>query len=254
MEKRIHAYEIYGHMGMPLVPAPAGRDWMDASAQRFAYRCLPLVMANQSGWLIQNPTSFTASWNGGMGREDVIIEFDVTADPRILSNFGCGVLTFSLPYLFRTPRGINLWVKGPSNWIKDGAQALEGVVETDWSPMTFTVNWKLTRPGYPVRFERGEPMCMIVPVPRGLAESLEACREPLENNPELQKEFAIWDARRGQLRQSSRRYRNRRRRRGMNAREKLNVAYATPPRVGRLLIDDHLQVMEQGNAGLRVAS
>jgi hypothetical protein len=95
-------------MGMPLVPAPAARDWMDTSAQRFAYRCLPLVMANQSGWLIQNPTSFTASWNGGMGREDVIIEFDVTADPRILSNFGCGVLTFSLPYLFRTPHGINL--------------------------------------------------------------------------------------------------------------------------------------------------
>ena len=46
------------------------------------------------------------------------------------SHFGEAVLTFSLPYLFRTPRGVNLWVKGPSNWIKDGIQPLEGIVET----------------------------------------------------------------------------------------------------------------------------
>ena len=52
------------------------------------------------------------------------------------------------------------------------AQPLEGIVETDWLPATFTMNWRLTRPNYPVHFEAGDPICMVVPVPRGLAESL----------------------------------------------------------------------------------
>ena len=95
---------------------------------------------------------------------------ETQGDPRITSHFGNGVVTFSIPYLFRMLRGINLWVKGPCNYIKDGVQPLEGIVETDWLPATFTMNWKLTRPHHRVRFERGEPICMLVPVPRGLSE------------------------------------------------------------------------------------
>ena len=33
----------------PLVSAQRTRAWMDLSDQRFAYRCLPLLIANQSG-------------------------------------------------------------------------------------------------------------------------------------------------------------------------------------------------------------
>src|SRR5205807_231232 len=100
-------------------------------------------------------------------------------DDRIKSHFGAGVVTFTIPYLFRTPKGVNLWVKGPTNYFKDGAAPLEGVVETDWAVSSFTMNWKLTRPGLPVRFARGEPICMIVPVPRGLAEELDPHQAPI---------------------------------------------------------------------------
>ena len=88
-----------------------------------------------------------------------------------------------MPFLFRTPPGINLWVKGPANWIKDGVQPLEGVVETDWLASTFTMNWKITRVCEWVRFEKDEPFCMLVPVPRGLAESLVPRREPIDRQP-----------------------------------------------------------------------
>jgi len=84
-------------------------------------------------------------------------------------------------------------VKGPTNYIKDGVQPLEGVVETDWLSATFTMNWKMTRPYNAVRFERGEPICMIVPVPRGLAEQLEPRYIPLDDNPELAREYREWE-------------------------------------------------------------
>ena len=213
---RFIAYELHDRVDIPLTTAPIGRDWMDGSPQRFAYRCLPLAIANQAGWLLHCPATFTATWNGGPYQNGININFETPGqqptvspwafsvdsftvsaqaqarDERITSHFGVGTLTFSVPFLFRTPPGVNLWVKGPTNWIKDGIQALEGVVETDWMPSTFTMNWKFTRPNWPVRFEKGEPFCMLVPIPRGLSESLEPIRRSIKTEPALEKEYRDW--------------------------------------------------------------
>jgi len=215
-DNKFVAFEIYDVTDMPIRTAPVNRDWMDESDHRFAYRCLPLAIANQAGWLIHTASAFTATWDGGLYKDNVRIDFNqpgsrasaqvgfvdvvsfsaptsqVVQDLRITSHFGSGTFTIAIPYLFRTPRGVNLWVKGPTNGIKDGAQPLEGIVETDWLPATFTMNWKLTRANYPVHFARGEPICMVVPVPRGLAESLDPVLASLRSAPELKREYDQW--------------------------------------------------------------
>ncbi len=185
------------HPGTPMSacpePAPIAREWMDKAHQRHPYRCLPLVIANQSGWVLHTPVGFEAYWYGGAAKEDIELRFD-QPDNRVLSHFGGGVITFTVPFLFRTPPGINLWVKGPANWVKDGIQALEGVVETDWLASTFTMNWKITRTCEWIRFEQGEPFCMLVPVPRGLIESFVPRVEPLSANAELHAQYKQWEA------------------------------------------------------------
>jgi hypothetical protein len=173
-------------------PAPIARPWMDAAHLRHPYRCLPLVIANQCGWVLRNPTGFRAYWYGGAAKEDVELQFDAPEN-RVVTHFGSGVITFTIPFLFRTPPGMNLWVKGPANWIKDGVQPLEGVVETDWLASTFTMNWKMTRTCEWVRFEQGEPFCMLVPVPRGLVESLVPRVEPIAEHPDLQEQYQKWE-------------------------------------------------------------
>lgn len=195
------AYQIYDHVTVGLQAAPIERAWMDAANQRHPYRCLPLNIANQNGWFMTCPTSFRVFWYGGASAKDLEIRFDDgIGDPTITSHFGSGVVTFSVPYLFRTPSGINLWVKGPSNWPKDGVQALEGVVETDWASSTFTMNWKMTRTNEWVQFEKGEPICMLVPIPRGFTETLLPHLAPLNANPELHAKYSEWEAsRRGFL-------------------------------------------------------
>ncbi|MBX9581766.1 MAG: hypothetical protein K2X87_15795 [Gemmataceae bacterium] len=188
------AYEVYPEYPFALDPAPIGRGWMDRAAQRFPYRCLPLAIANQAGWVLRSPAAFRAYWYGGPAPADVEVRFDGPPDTRILSHFGEGTVTFSVPFLFRTPPGVNLWVKGPANHIKDGVQPLEGVVETDWLASTFTMNWKITRVCEWVRFDKGEPFCMLVPVPRGLAEGLVPRRVPLAADPGLRKQYEGWQA------------------------------------------------------------
>lgn len=185
------AYVINESPDMPIQTAPISRQWMDETSSRFAYRCLPLTIANQSGWVMPCPTSFRVTWTGEPGNDSLNIEFERN-EPRIVSQFGYGVLTFTLPYLFRTPEGVNLWVKGPCNSPKDGIQPLEGIVETDWATSTFTMNWKLTRANHTVEFRAGEPICMIVPVLRGLAESLETQLLPLQSNEELLAAYREW--------------------------------------------------------------
>jgi hypothetical protein len=53
------------HDAMDIIPGRASRSWMDDTNQRFAYRCIPLSIANASGWEIVLPFSFSAVWNGG---------------------------------------------------------------------------------------------------------------------------------------------------------------------------------------------
>jgi hypothetical protein len=166
---------------------------MDATHRRFAYRCLPMVMANQAGWILTSGRSVVAEWNGGPGRNDLSVESADDTAPPASSQFGHGILTWDVPFLFRTSPGYNLLVRGPANWWKDGAVALEGLVESDWAVATFTVNWKLTRPGLPVRFDPDDPICMLVPQRRGELEAFRPVVTTLESAPEAQQQYAAWE-------------------------------------------------------------
>ncbi len=167
---------------------------MNSTLNRFANRCLPLLMANESGWVLLNPVGFEAVWNGEDDRAAVTVEFDggPVRAAGVESLFGYGILTWTMPYLFRTPPGYNLLARGPANWPKDGICALEGLVETDWATATFTMNWKLTRPNHPVRFEKDEPFCMIVPQRRGELESFDPEIRHVRADPDTAHGWKQW--------------------------------------------------------------
>lgn len=178
-----------------IVPAPLERDWMDATPQGYAYRCLPLNIANSHGWLILNPVPFVAHWNGGPDITSVTAMptgTDARSPMLAASHFGNGVLTISITGLFRTEPGWDLWVGGPANMIKDGIQPLTGIVETDWSPFTFTMNYKFTRPFVPVTFAQDEPYCMIFPIKRGVIEAVEPEFRALDADPGVLEAYTAW--------------------------------------------------------------
>src|SRR5438105_10509762 len=144
---KLIAYPTSQQLTMEITPASRWRDWINAMEARWANRCLPLLIANQAGWALLNPVAFEATWDGSPAKESIRIDFAGDDPPYPLpveSHFGYGILTWSIPYLFRTPPGYNLLARGPANWPKDGVCALEGIVETDWTFSTFTMNWKIT--------------------------------------------------------------------------------------------------------------
>jgi hypothetical protein len=177
-----------------VVPATIKRPWMMVASSAFPTRCLPLLVANQAGWFILNPRRVALEWNGGPHKTDVTITYDSEDSARrwTVSHFGGGIVTWQIPILFRTPPSINLLVRGPSNYPKPGIHALEGVVETDWSIATFTMNWQMASPGLQVVFEEGEPFCMIVPQRTGELEQFTPVVRPIGANRELEQMFQQW--------------------------------------------------------------
>lgn len=194
---KLTAYVVDGYK-INIRPAPVERAWMDATNERFAYRCLPLNIANAYGWEILCPSTFVAVWSGGAGLDALRIEPTEDGPAVASSHFGHGTLTFRVPCLFRTEPGIDLMVQGPVNRPKHAIAPLSGIIETDWSPYTFTMNWVFTRPGI-IKFAKNEPFCHLFPLRRGELESVEPTICNLSDEPELNKEYQAWNKSRAEF-------------------------------------------------------
>ena len=190
---KLLCYKLH-HDAPPLVPASPTRDWMDQSSDRFAYRCLPLNIANAYGWEILSPATFEMVWDGKPEKEAIQIRaLDGYQIERLaVSHFTRGIVTFHVGYMFRTPPGWDMLTTGPLNRPKNGIVGLSGIIETDWLPFPFTMNWQMTSPGTVVRFEKGEPFCTIIPIQHDMLESFRPTMALLDAEPELKAEYEVW--------------------------------------------------------------
>lgn len=184
-----------------LRPASPERDWMDATRERFAYRCIPLSIANASGWEIAFPFAFEAAWFGDADASGVQLRgSDERMNTLVTSHFGHGVITFHTGWLFKTSPGWALWARGSPNAAKEGVAPLDGLVETDWLPFPFTMNWRFDRPGV-VRFEADEPFCFITLSPHGLIDQVQPKISTLDADPKLKAAYEAWSASRSDFAQ-----------------------------------------------------
>ena len=187
------------------------RDWMDATVNKFAYRCLPLTIANQTGWIINNPVGFTATWDGNPNAGGIAFKFDTGAAEWhgwVNDQFGNGIVTWNTPFLFKTqPAESRLLVMGPANRFKHGAAPLTALIETDWMNASFTMNWKLTAPGLPVRFDVGEPLFQAVPMVANVGADLEGATvtyRRLAEDPATYAAYQAWQQARDDFHQQKR--------------------------------------------------
>lgn len=178
-----------------MVPGIRRRDWMDAFPDRHPYRCLPLTMANTTGWEILCPMDIKIVWDGG--EYENAIKLYTTGNPNAVasfaqSHFRRGIVTFHTGYLFRTPPGWGVWSTGSPNWFKHGIAPLTGLIETDWLPFPFTMNWQMTKPGEVV-FKKGEPFCFITLMEHNKLEDVQPVIRKLDQNAELKADYLSWN-------------------------------------------------------------
>lgn len=153
------------------------RDWFEP----FFYNCLPIVIGNQYGFIITAEFGFNVIWNGGNNKDDIHITYiipedfnqDKTPILNVASNFGNGIISITLPTIFRTPPGVNIMTINPPNYIIKNVTVLSGVVETDNARVPFTFNIRLHEPNILTSFPKGTPLSGFIPIPRGFADKFE---------------------------------------------------------------------------------
>jgi hypothetical protein len=149
------------------------RDWFTPHF----YRCLPLAIGNQYGFVISAEFDFCFEWNGGDQITDITLSSEERASslnedektkvyPKIMSHFGSGILTIETPFFIRTPPGINIMTINPPNHVIPNITVMTGVVETDNLRQTFTFNLKIQMPNIKVCIPAGTPLAAFIPVPR----------------------------------------------------------------------------------------
>jgi len=201
---RLEAFRV-SEAAPELVPCTQERAWMDAFPERHAYRCLPLSIANTHGWELLTPAPFEVAWNGGQLAADLTVRALAPFPPGLplehfaASNFARGIVTFHTGYLFRTPPGWNLLTTGAFNEPRQGIAPLTGIIETDWLPYPFTINWQMLGPGT-VRFERDEVFCTVMPIPKNYLEQWEVAIHAWTDDPVLRAEEAQFRAERTEFR------------------------------------------------------
>ncbi len=178
-------------------PCKPTREWMDRVPERYIYRCIPLLAANTMGWELLNPVDAQVRWDGG----DFNMNLQLLSKPHRFgagSHFGCGIVTWYVPFLFRTSPDLGLMITGPANQEHNNAVPLDAFVRTDWLPFPFTMNWRLTEANTVVEFKAGEPICRILPYPLALLEETKLEIHELAEDPAFLDEVNQWGVARQQ--------------------------------------------------------
>jgi hypothetical protein len=209
--KNIDLFELHkdSHTIFPIEQADYKREWMDSYPHSFAYRCLPLKIANEAGWLVRSPINFTAEYlddTNPLGSVKVTIpdNEDLIYRSYITSHFGRGVITFSLPYIFRTEYPHCIWARGYPNYYKDNVNFLEGIIETYWLNSTFTYNIRLVEKNKVVSFVKGDPILFLTVVDLATIDHSTITYRSIEENPQLKDDYNTWRTSRSNFNQSQR--------------------------------------------------
>ena len=173
-----------------IVPLELKREWMSETRGKYAYRCLPLNIANQYGWAVLSPVDFSVSWYGGQheANVDVFSNDPNFKDSIVLSHFGDGTFTIPLDFIIKTPENYSTYIRGIPNKLYTILKPLDAIVETDWLPFTFTYNFRFTDFGV-AEFKKGEPLFCFFPIERNSVENFALSELKLSDNPEMQIDY-----------------------------------------------------------------
>lgn len=163
------------------------RDWMDDTYNKHAYQCLPLTVANVTGWELMLQQDVVVQWDGG-NTVPKVLEGETLDGRSIVIPSIIGIMSFSTGWTFQTEDDYSTWISGSPNYFVDGAVPLTASIPSYWWPDEFNMNWKITKIGEPVVFPAGMPFMHFTIYPNALLENVEFKVENLWDKPKLMNE------------------------------------------------------------------
>lgn len=160
------------------------RDWMDDTYNKHAYQCLPMTVANVSGWELILQQDVVVEWDG-TNSPPKVLEGATLNDRALVIPSIIGIMSFTTGWTFGTEDGYSTFISGSPNYFVDGAVPLSATIPSFWWPDEFNMNWKITKINEPVVFAKGMPFMHFTMIKNDLLESVEFKIENLWDKPDL---------------------------------------------------------------------
>jgi hypothetical protein len=160
------------------------RDWMDNTYNKHAYQCLPMTVANVSGWELILQQDVVVQWDGTNNPPEVL-EGEILNSRAVVIPSIIGIMSFATGWAFGTEDGYSTFISGSPNYFVDGAVPLSATIPSFWWPDEFNMNWKITKINEPIVFEKGMPFMYFTIVQNNLLESVQFKVENLWDKPDL---------------------------------------------------------------------
>jgi len=173
------------HQNSPLIQqSRVKRDWMDETYNKHAYQCMPMTMANVSGWEIVLDEDLVVVWEGGNSIVTVV-SGGVQKERQVAHPSMIGIISLSTGWAINTEEGYTTSITGSPNYFIDGAVPLAATIPSSWWPDEVQMNWKITKVNQPVVFPAGAPYCFFTIQKEDLLKSVEFEVENLWDKQEL---------------------------------------------------------------------
>ena len=114
----------------------------------------------------------------------------------VSSHFGSGIFTIGVDFVIRTDPGVSLYVRGTPNTPYQYIVPLDGIIETDWLPFTFTFNYMFTEPCL-LQFKKGTPLFSFFPIERSFIKEFEINETSITSDEEFYSKYQEYAASRG---------------------------------------------------------
>lgn len=160
------------------------RDWMDDTYNKHAYQCLPMTVANVSGWELILQQDVVVEWDG-TNNPPKVLEGETLNGRAVVIPSIIGIMSFATGWAFGTEDGYSTFISGSPNYFVDGAVPLSATIPSFWWPDEFNMNWKITKINEPVIFPKGMPFMHFTMIKNDLLESVEFKVENLWDKPDL---------------------------------------------------------------------
>lgn len=158
-------FEVYKDDGpvANIEPLSAKRDWMEATFDKHAYRCLPVTLTNQLGWAISFPEDITFMWDGQISTSGDHVKV-LAGEKYIQTGRGQATVSFETGLVFRTPENYSLLTYNVPNMFMEGVSPYTTIISSSFFEGPLPVAWKVTKPFVPITIKANQPVAAVFPI------------------------------------------------------------------------------------------
>lgn len=159
---KIDVYKTEKYTGA-LTQLSVKRDWMENTADRHAYNCFPVSLANQLGWGISFPEDISFIWDGVSDSSPEHVKI-LSGEKYCHTDRSNATISFRTGLTFKTEKNTTTLIMPVPNQFIDGAQAFTTLLTTSFFSAGIPIVWRVTSPGKVITIPAGTPVAAIVPI------------------------------------------------------------------------------------------